>query len=261
MFLTTLGVIMNCMSIFSMDPPMRSTETLRQLENCYEALYPPQENTDETFLWFSGISHPLFNAVMHFRPEGDLEKKIDHLLQKVPSHCAYSFWVESGPQARQLIPYLENRGFSPILTCPLMRWVVKMTPPAQFDIRRTNDEIFHQIVATVNELDEITQHEYARLLDQDCCENYVIFADEKPVGTGTLVVRGYLGGIFNIATLPEYQRKGYGRIITQHLMRRAYELRMQHVVLLSSPLAEKLYADLGFEKTEDVTLYVSPLKN
>jgi GNAT superfamily N-acetyltransferase len=51
---------------------------------------------------------------------------------------------------------------------------------------------------------------------------YLAEVDGVPVGTGMTAVRGELNGIYNISTLPEHRRRGYGRAVTMELVRAGY---------------------------------------
>ncbi len=233
-------------------------EVLRQMEQCYETICPARENSEETFAWFSGLSHPLFNAVMHLscRPE-QIASKVDELIASAPSTVPISFWVHPKNNAPGLAETLKQKGFQPAVSCPLMSW--KVTQPkvvAKADIRPANMEIFHDITATVNQFDDKFKQEFIAIMRAFKSENYLIYADDHPVGTGVLLSMGTVGGIFNLATLPEHQKKGHGRAMMLFLMNRAHELGLQRLVLLSSPAAEKLYTDLAFRKAFDVVLYV-----
>src|SRR5476649_2264045 len=37
--------------------------TLKHLENCYDAMHPAAEKSEQSFAWFSDIPHPLFNEI------------------------------------------------------------------------------------------------------------------------------------------------------------------------------------------------------
>jgi ribosomal protein S18 acetylase RimI-like enzyme len=76
-------------------------------------------------------------------------------------------------------------------------------------------------------------------------EKYLLYVDGNPIATGILVLHEDGGGIFNIAVLPEYQKKGYGRAIMQFLMNRAYSLDLHQLVLLSSPFSRTVLSRFG----------------
>jgi hypothetical protein len=233
---------------------MKSTETLRHLKECYELFHPADENTDEAFIWFSKIPHPFFNAVMHLGPEGNFQAKIDQIIQKVPLDLPYSIWVLSDPKYAKISSYLEEKHFSPALTCSLMRWSVESIPLPDADIRIADPASFHTILAAVYHFDEAVKKGFSDLLEKGRCENILLYVGGKPVSTGSLILCGYYGAIFNEAALSGYEDKSPALI--QHIMQRAYTLRMQQLVVLSAPEYEKIYLDLGFEKTGEIVLYV-----
>lgn len=238
------------------EDPMNPFETLKNFENCYDAIYPAVEKNEEAFVWFSDIPHPLFNAVMHLSCK-DVESKIDALIEKVPVGNPISFWVHPENRAEGMVEILKEKGFAHIITCPLMVWSVQPIAPSAWDIRSAKEEmgIFNQITNRVYQFDEITEKRYANILETLDSENYLLFVDDEPVATGLLFPTGNIGGIFNIAVLPEHQKKGYARTMMGFLMQRANELHLTQLVLLSAPETEKLYRDLGFVKVFDVEIY------
>ncbi len=115
--------------------------------------------------------------------------------------------------------------------------------------------IFHEISAITSEFDETMKKTFEKLIENIDCENYLIYSEGRPVGTGILFPNGKIGGIFNISTLPTDQRKGYGKAMMLFLMNRASELGLEHLLLLSSPAAVKLYTDLGFKKAFNMEIF------
>ena len=76
------------------------------------------------------------------------------------------------------------------------------------DIRPADMQIFHEITAGMNHFDERLKSEFTEIMKLFKSENYLLYIDECPVTTGILLPMGDIGGIFNLATLPEYQKKG-----------------------------------------------------
>ena len=233
---------------------MDKFEALQHFENCYDAMRPAAEKSDQAFVWFSDIPHFLFNAVMHLSCN-DVSSKIDALIERAPVGNSISFWVHPENRANGLVEMLKERGFTPMIACPLMTWSVKPIAIPECDIRLANMETFDQITKTVFHFDEITMKKYSALIKNFDSENYLIFAEGQPIGTGILFPNGKVGGIFNIAILPEYQRKGYGQAMMRFLMGRAQHLHLEHLILLSSPQAKTFYRNLGFEKIFDIDIY------
>lgn len=234
---------------------MTKFEVLQELENFYDAMTPAQEKSNESFVWFSGLPHPLFNAVMHLTIDKNLDDKVDQLIARVPNNAPVSFWAHSQNGSNNLKEAVKKRGFQPIGTCPLMTWTVKPIAVSNYQIEVANLEIFYDLIGIAFHFDEVIKKWLATVLEKVEAENYSLYHDGQPVGMGTLIPNGKVGGIFNIATLPEYQKRGFGRAMMQFLMNRAFILGLERVVLLSSPIAEKLYTSLEFTKCFDVEIY------
>src|SRR5690606_2049485 len=218
--------------------------------------HPATEKNEQTFAWFSEIPHHLFNAVMHIACK-DVEAKIDSLIEKAPNDTPISFWVHPANRAEKLVEILKDKGFVSIVTCPLMAWSVKPVTLSKCDIRsaKNNMEIFNQITSIVSHFDHVTKERYESILKTFDSENYLLFVNDTPIAAGLPFSNGNIGGIFNLVVLPEHQKKGYGRAMMEFLMQRANELHLQQLVLLSSPIAEKLYHNLGFQKIFDIDIY------
>lgn len=236
---------------------MRSTELLQQLESCYNAIYPATINSEHAFAWFTDIPHPLFNAIMHVTGKA-LHEKLDTLIKETPAGHPLSVWVHPQNSASGLVDLLRERSFAIAMSCPLMGWTVTPLCDQKCDIRsaKTEMEAFIQIISTVFHLDEITREKYGNLLSRAQVENYLLFIENMPIGTGTLFLNGKTGGIFNIAIAPEHQKKGYARAMMEFLMHKAHQYNLEKIVLLSSPEAESLYLNLGFKKSHDIDIYV-----
>lgn len=232
------------------------SDSLTHLENCYHAMLPAAEKSDEAFAWFSDIPNFIFNAVMHLSCE-NVSEKVDALIGQVSAGNLISFWVHPGNRAESLVDILEDKGFAPVLTCPLMFWPVQAIEAKSADIRSTqnNMDVFNDITSAVFHFDEITKEKYAHILTTLASENYLLYVNGKPVATGLLYVNGHVGGVFNIAVLPEQQCKGYGEAMMKFLMQRAHALQLKELVLLSSPDGKKLYSNLGFKKVYDIEMY------
>ena len=245
-----------CLVFTPMDGQMNELELLKQLENCYDAMLPATENNQQTFAWFSDIPHPLLNAVMYLSSE-NVPEKIDSLIAKVPPGNPISFWVHPQNRAIGLIDLLRERGFALMVTCPFMAWEVKpqKIPNVDIELVGKNMDAFNEITRSVFHFDDATIEKYSKLLERIESENYLIFLDGKPIGTGVLFMNEKVGGIFNIAILPEYQKRGCARAMMEFLMHRAFQLHLERLVLLSSPESEKLYLNLGFNTVFNIDIY------
>lgn len=235
---------------------MSSFETLQELENFYDMLHPAQEKNKERFVWFSGIPHPLFNAIMHFScDEQEAKEVFDTLIREAPP-LPLSFWHHSLNRSAKMTDILKETGFQPAIVCPLMSWRTQSISLSSSDIRPATMNVFHDILGKAFHFDQAVKEGFASLMNKISAENYLIYRNDQPIGTGTLMSKGKVGGIFNLAILPDHQKNGYGRSLMQFLMKRSGDLGLEKLVLLSSPIAEKLYSSLGFTKELDIELYV-----
>jgi hypothetical protein len=240
------------------EEPMNKYETLVEFENLYNSFYPAQEKSIKAFVWFTRIPHPLLNAVMHLSCK-DVRGEVDRLIELAPPHNPISFWIHSENHAEGLREILKVRGFTPIITCPLMAWLVKPVSAPKYDIRVADMKVFNDILSIVYQFDDSVRDGFQKLMDKSACENYIIYMDGNPVGTGTLLVNGSVGGIFNDATLPE--RREASEAMMQFLMHRSHELNLKKLILLSSPEAEALYSELGFTNLFNIELYCLSQEN
>lgn len=234
---------------------MESHEALRQYESFYESIHPAEVKSDQAFIWLSDIPHPLFNAVMHLSSEGDVEKSVDAIIAKTPAGSPLSFWVHEQNRADGLAEILRERSFDPVISCSLMVWPAQPLAAPQADIRFADRKAFDEITAIAFGFNAAMQEKYSALLDQVEGEFYLIYLDGKPIGTGLLLQQEDTGGIFNIGILPEFKGRGCAKAMIRFLQKRAYELGLRKLVLLSAPDMEKLYADLEFKNVLTIDIY------
>ena len=247
------------MIVFGMQPPMKSSDTVRQLAECHERFILPVEKSSEAYIWYSNVPSAILNGVMRLGPDGDMKATIDRIIENASKEVPYSFWVINEPSYQEAREHLEKKQFVSSMRCFLMRWNVENVAMPTADIRPAEMDLFHEILGEIFQFDVTVKQSYSDLMKKGPCENYLLYVDGKPVSTGTLVIAGgYHGGIFNESIVPGFE--SYQKEMIQHLMHRARALRMQQLVVLSAPNYESTYHSLGFEKTGEVDIYVSSLK-
>ena len=87
-------------------------------------------------------------------------------------------------------------------------------------------------------------------LTQKAFENsYVcvfIYFEDELIGAGTAISDGaYQAAIYDIVVLPEYQGKGFGRVIVTEILKR---LKNLNIILYARPGVENFYRKFGFSK-------------
>jgi N-acetylglutamate synthase len=91
------------------------------------------------------------------------------------------------------------------------------------------------------------------LLDLPEATAYVGFVDDRPVAIGYSIRSGEFTGVMNIATEPAARRRGYGRTITERVVRDAFTDGATAVYLHASEDGLPLYRAMGFRTVETWT--------
>ncbi len=91
---------------------------------------------------------------------------------------------------------------------------------------------------------------------------YVGYVEGQPVSTAAIVEGGGVTGVYNVATLPGHQRRGYGEAVMRHALADARrDCKAPHgeerVILQSTPAGLKLYERMGFRTVARVAVYSS----
>jgi ribosomal protein S18 acetylase RimI-like enzyme len=95
----------------------------------------------------------------------------------------------------------------------------------------------------------------APVVDVGWTDTYLAELDGVPVATGFGVRSGDHIGVFNIVVLPEFRRRGYGRSVTERIMRDGFERGARVAYLHSSPEGLPLYRSMGFRTVETWTYF------
>ncbi len=87
---------------------------------------------------------------------------------------------------------------------------------------------------------------------------YVGYWEKEPVATTAIVMGGGAIGVYNVATVPIYQRRGFGEAVMRHALDDARRRSgIERVVLQSTPAGLKLYQRMGFRTVTTVAVYAS----
>jgi ribosomal protein S18 acetylase RimI-like enzyme len=85
--------------------------------------------------------------------------------------------------------------------------------------------------------------------------HFVGYLDDEPIAAGTLSVSKYGTRIDNIGTKTDYLRKGFGSMITLHLMHEAKRLGYKFCCLDASSEGLQMYKKLGFIECYESKIY------
>ena len=234
-------------------------QALLDVESCYAGLYPT-EGIDKGYAWLTGVQHPLYNLVLHLScHDQEVAVVLDELIARLPPGTPIGVLVHEANQPQHLPETLTMRGFQSLGTLPLMTWDVHpLEEVLESDVRQVATlDRFLDILCNYYQIPRsVLEPFYSKVLFRPGCENYMIYKQDVPVGTATLV-RGSegVGGIFNDAALERYGA-GMTLELTRHIMVRCRELGLSRVVLWSAHELVPAYTALGFQKAMTMELYV-----
>jgi ribosomal protein S18 acetylase RimI-like enzyme len=88
--------------------------------------------------------------------------------------------------------------------------------------------------------------------------SYVGYHKGEPVSTAATVIGAGAIGVYNVGTLPGYQRRGFGEAIMRHALEEARrEHGISRTILQSSPQGLRLYQRMGYRTVTKVAVYSS----
>jgi ribosomal protein S18 acetylase RimI-like enzyme len=87
---------------------------------------------------------------------------------------------------------------------------------------------------------------------------YVGYVDGEPVATAATVIGGGAVGVYNVATVPGHQRRGYGEAVMRHALDQArLEHGLSRTILQSTPQGFDLYRRMGYRTVTSVAVFCS----
>jgi GNAT superfamily N-acetyltransferase len=223
----------------------------------------------------SGLEVPLLNLVFgcNFSP-GTSDQVVGHEIELVKKFFAHrgvpwSWWI--GPHARpaNIGQRLEchglkpNRRPRPAMLAPLPRQhpainsaarVWQASSLADLEAASTIRRIaFNFPYATAlhyfEEMADDWLHDPRTRLFMAC------LGDGSPAAIGAMIVRAGMPGVYVMATLPEWSRRGLGSAILARILAEAAAEGHRFITLTASRYGYPLYRRFGFERIFDYTIY------
>lgn len=85
---------------------------------------------------------------------------------------------------------------------------------------------------------------------------YVAYVSEEPVSTAAVVIDGRAAGVYNVATIPGHQRRGYGEAVVRHALNAVRTDRgIERTILQSTKAGYGLYERMGYRTVTNVSVY------
>jgi ribosomal protein S18 acetylase RimI-like enzyme len=97
-----------------------------------------------------------------------------------------------------------------------------------------------------------------RLAQRNAFVCWVGYRDKMPVATAASVTADGTLGIYNVATLPDHRKRGYGEAVMRHAIETgARDNGAARFVLQSTAAGQRLYERMGFQPVTRVLVYNS----
>ncbi len=87
---------------------------------------------------------------------------------------------------------------------------------------------------------------------------YLAFADEKPVGAGTLLCADGVATLTHMVTIDDYRNRGVATTLTYHMLADAREENCHLATMYATAQAYKLFSGMGFEMYSQRQLFLPP---
>jgi GNAT superfamily N-acetyltransferase len=230
---------------------------------------------DELYIWYrTPLPVIPYNGVIKFQVKEDVDKTIDRIIAKCSENGRQFMWlVHPSSEPKDLAERLHTRGLIEIELMPGMARTLSDLPeipplPKDIEIREAiekhdieelvefstwrwdipveNIEIYKEVIAPFK-----FGHPDAKTRVWQAWKN------GKPVSKVAIHRSKNSVGVYAVATRPEARRMGLARIITLTALKAVQAEGVGIAILHSTPMAERLYASMGFEKQADFRLFAS----
>ena len=179
------------------------------------------------------------------------------------------WWLGPNPRPPDMPAWLERHGLAfdppplPALVAPLPA----RCPPLNPDVRvwlatgRTDLEAASTIRRIAFRFPAGVAVDYFEAMADDWLRGdrarlYLArLGDGPPAGIGALIVGAGLPGVYVMATLPEWRRRGLGKAVLARVLADAAAEGHRLIVLTASRLGYPLYRQFGFEHVFDYAIY------
>lgn len=233
------------------------------------------ERTPQMIRHESDIIHPVYNSIIAYHGAVSEEALVDirtiaehYRIRRIP--FTWLSWSHDA-NADDLTKALEENGLSKVdditgMSLSLIDWSHEAPAIPGFVIKpiRTASEMFYfrDIVPPVFRLDGeagdvlVQICEAAAFGENPKYRHYVGFLNGEPAAVATAVHEGDTIGIYNVATLDAYRRKGLGSALTVHALREGQAAGGRLAVLLASKLGANVYRAIGFKEETAIEVYL-----
>ncbi|MGP8248229.1 MAG: GNAT family N-acetyltransferase [Bryobacteraceae bacterium] len=222
----------------------------------------------------AGTTFQMFNAAFLSAPvESDVELARRVVLPSVHFDArglSWAYWVcedllgwRAQRKCRQVF---ERQGLRHSVDLPGMiaeRVLPPQGPLPEIEVRRVSDPGGSEGFCSVGSVCfHVPTQWFREVFDGarvwDRFRAYNGYVDGEVVSTAAIVAGGDAIGVYNVATLPEHQRRGYGEAVMRFALNEAErDLGIHRSILQSTPAGIHLYQRMGYRTVTRISVYVS----
>ena len=226
-------------------------------------------------LWFDTPIPTLpYNTVLRFAVASDVDRRIDSLVEHYRRRGVPFLWmVHPSSVPTDLGERLRKRGLEEVEVVSGMAANLADLPepslaPKGFEIREVDDEtatshLFEFVAWRWHVPAEARPHlnAFNRVFQIGTpsakVRCWLAWREGNPVAKAVLHIAAGAAGLYGVATKPEARRLGLARTLTLEAFRAARQSGQQLGVLHSTPMAQSLYARLGFRPVAPYRIFAS----
>jgi GNAT superfamily N-acetyltransferase len=235
------------------------------LVEIYRKAPETETSLDGDVQWYmTDVPFPLFNGVIGTKlKDENADREIRAVLDIFDDRELPMIWSVT-PLSRPLdlgqrlkAQGLQFGGDSPSMAVDLRALPSAMDEAAGIDIHLVENDsdlkLFCDVLNSIFRFPDLVNEAFFKFLkiaghgEDTNVKNYMGLEDGKVVAVSTVIFGGGVAGIYNVGTIPEARRKGYGRAITLAPLLEARDLGYQYCVLQSTRMGFDVYTKLGFE--------------
>ncbi len=220
----------------------------------------------------AGVTFQMFNAAFLSAPvpsDAELEQRIllaSLYFQKRGLEWAYWIcedWFDARVRARSRRIFGKH-GLRHSVDLPGMvaeRVLPPQRPLPRLDVRRVCDPISQEAFCAVGSVCFNVPLSWFREVFEsrrvwDRFAGYVAYVEGEPVSTAAIVIDKNAAGVYNVATIPGHQRRGYGEMVMRFALEAAQrEHGIERTVLQSTKAGYALYLRMGYRPVTTVAVY------
>jgi GNAT superfamily N-acetyltransferase len=223
----------------------------------------------------AGVTFQMFNAAFLSAPvEG--EKELDRRIALARVHFAarqllWSFWVCEDwldKRARRRAPdAFTKHGLRLATTLPGMlaeKLAAPIRPLPHLEVRSVDDRETWAHFCQIGALCFNVPLPWFQEVFDDASvwkkgfQGYVGYLAREPVATAATLVAAGAVGVYNVATVPGHQRRGYGEALMRHALDCARQRQgIERSILQSTAQGFELYQRMGYSVVTNVAVYTS----